>query len=260
MKKVNICIPSCGRPDKLEVLLNSISVNDKGLINKILIVNSTPSHQEEILDKYNELYKKFDLDSIALPWVGPSEARKKGSLYLNKNCKTEYILFLDDDLKFRDGNLKSMVNYLNKKPNNKLCSATWIDHRNGEQSVRPVGYKYIKTNKDGTTTINKMSLSKNQFKSGIVYVDDAQASILARSELLDYLNFDENYAFFMELFDFFYCLHINNIQCAVLLDVVFDHYPGDYKTGSQKRDANIKRNHAVDYFKDKWGVTPQVFA
>lgn len=259
-KTANLCIPSCGRPHKLENLLQSIKEEDWNKINKVLIVNTTPSHQEDILKEYADICLKYKLESIFLPWAGPSEARLKGSEYLNNHMPKEYIMFLDDDLTFRGSNLTEMVSFLDANLSVKLCSAAWVDHRKDETSDRPLGYKYIKSIKNSLVIINKLSISKEQFKSDVVYVDDAQASILVRSTLFEYLNFDAEYEFFMELFDFFYSLYINNIPCAVLTNVIFDHFPGDYQTGSQKRNANIKRNKAVDYFKRKWGVVPYTFA
>ncbi|MEL0633152.1 glycosyltransferase [Pseudoalteromonas carrageenovora] len=259
-KKANLCIPSCGRPHKLRNLIESIMEEDWGNINSVLVVNTTPSHQVDILDEYKILCEEFGLSSIFIPWAGPSEARLKGSEYLSANMPAEYTMFLDDDLSFTNNNLTAMLNFLNNNQHVKLCSATWVDHRNGEKSDRPIGYKYIKSSNGSESKVHKFPLAKKHFNSGYVFVDDAQASILARSSLFEYLNFDPEYEFFMELFDFFYNLHINNVACAVLLDVVFAHFPGDYQTGSQKRNANIKRNKAIDYFKSKWGITPHSLA
>jgi hypothetical protein len=73
MTKTCLVIPSCGRPDRLKKLLNSL---DLSLFFEVLIVNTTPGHQSTILSQYDELSKVYRYNEVfCRGWALPKPAK-----------------------------------------------------------------------------------------------------------------------------------------------------------------------------------------
>jgi GT2 family glycosyltransferase len=254
MAKISLCIPACGRPSRLETLLDSLA-SEKSLFAETIVVDTTPeSAKSEVLGHYKTLEEAHGLAVIRLPWAGPAEARAKAAQAALD--ASDYVLFLDEDLKSRPGNISRMSAFLDDNPSIACCSAQWIDHRPGQPAKRrPLGYVYVESVSTKPTVYKRAVHTAGPAHPPLV-LHDLQASLLVRRAVLDKCSFDPNFDFFLELFDFFYALHKCGLCCAALPDVVFDHFPGQYRSGSQKRDADIKKMAAHDYFLKKWGRAP----
>jgi GT2 family glycosyltransferase len=253
--KISLCIPACGRPERLHSLLSSLS-QEQDIFLEVIVVNTTPDFvREEIHSAYRNLQQEYGYKMLSLPGEGPSAARHRGSI----ECAAEYILFLDEDLQSRPGNIEAMIAFLEVNQQICCCSGQWIDHRkNKELQKRPIGFVYVESIGENSRVIFKKPFLLRPNETYSLILDDLQASIMVRKGALQQVSFDPNYAFFLELFDFFYAMHVKGMKCAALGNVVFDHYPGEYQTTSQKRNAGVKRNEAVKYFAAKWGVWPSL--
>jgi GT2 family glycosyltransferase len=248
---ISLCIPVCGRPEKLERLLCSLSLD---LFSSIIIVNTSPAHHDQILQKYEELSNKYHYTQIFSPWSGPSEARQIGAdKALALGC--DKILFLDEDLVARRDAIENMIMLMNANKSIDICSGRWIDYRNDTQSERPLGFVYLESLRK-----NQLCIEKHRFKgaerSHPVQLHDVQASLLVKSSIFNKVRFDPEYQFFMELFDFFFQCYNQQLKIYANPCSVFEHYPGSYQTGSQKREAGLKKLEAQKYFETKWSAIP----
>jgi GT2 family glycosyltransferase len=255
MAKISLCIPACGRPSRLKELLASLE-GDADLLAETIVINATPgTAKAEVHAAYRELAEVKRFSTIQAPWAGPAEARANGARLTKAD--SEYVLFLDEDLRSRPGGLGKMLSFLDANPDVACCSAQWIDHRGSEPPKRrPLGYVYVESVSGSPPTLYKHAVHTSGAGYPPFILHDLQASVLIRKPVLEVCNFDPKFDFFLELFDFFYALHKGGFRCAGLPEVVFDHFPGEYRSGSQKRDADVKKLAAHDYFINKWGIAP----
>jgi GT2 family glycosyltransferase len=248
---LSLGIPVCGRPDRLNNLLASL---DHSLFSSIVVVNTTPDHQAEIHELYDQLFKTYNCLEIRSPWSGPSAARQH-AVVKSLDLGADHILLLDEDLVACEHTVNRMLELMQSNPDIDICSGRWIDFRNDSQNDRPLGFIYLESIRQGMKCIEKHRYP-SQGRKHPLQLHDVQASMLAKASIFQQVSFDPKYEFFMELFDFFYQCYKSDIKIFVNPSSVFKHYPGSYQTGSQKRNADKKKKEAQKYFESKWGVQP----
>jgi hypothetical protein len=259
MNLITLCIPCCGRPNRLRLLLESLSA-ERHLIEKIIICNSTPRLPkcEDVQQQYSQLYSDFNIDSvIPASGSGPAQAR----LLASKESNSEFTLFLDEDLISRTGNIDRMIDFMSTNTEFTCCSGIWVDHiaNQIQAKQRPLGFLFTESiqSLDRPKTLFKKPFSVADFV-GPIRLDMLQASILIRTDVMNHHQFDPNYEFFLELLDFFYSLHRLRLKCAGIPSVVFDHYPGNYLVHGTKSTATKSLKSATQYFENKWNIKPHI--
>ena len=248
-KNISIAIPTNGRPNSLRNCLVSI-VKNIHMDCPILVLDSTPADSDKhVIQDYEKLYSEFP-DVKLLKYdknVPPGHARK----ILSKNVKTEFVLFLDDDLEVGEKTFEKMFNAL-INDNYDIISGLWVE----KKFVRPPGFLFTEATNNGQKMILKCAVGLKKVPSdAAIQLHDVQASLLARTSVFSRVNFDERYDFFYELYDFFYQCRLQNIRIGVHTGAVFYHHPGPYLTKSsryyQKQEIDRER------FTDKWGLLPE---
>ena len=75
IKMIDICVPSCGRPDKLRNLILSLNIIQDKNLNSVLIINTTPKEDVKVIKSYHEICAEFGINQLLVPNAGTSEAR-----------------------------------------------------------------------------------------------------------------------------------------------------------------------------------------
>ena len=106
--KTGLIIPTRNRPKELNATLDFLSKNKINFFKKIVIDSSDKNLKEEILNICN----KF---KVELYFSKPSTSKQR-NLGLKKlaNCPIDFVMFLDDDLKFYNNSFKIMNSYIKK--------------------------------------------------------------------------------------------------------------------------------------------------
>ena len=243
--EITIGIPSGGRLTKLNNCIDSIISNTTVPYNILIIDNGTsPLNQNSISRNDVEINIVSNLQQMS-----PSESRQ----YIFYNAKTDYIFFIDEDMEVTSQSINIFFNILNENSHIDIIGG-YLKENFYEY---PIGY-YIGTGlKNNTRGAWKEPISRRRLvrtKILIYKVDFMHPPFLVRKNIINKVNFDDNYKWGSELFDFFFQCKINNIQCYVNPLVKFLHYPGKYKdtTFNNNREKN---NYAGRiYFIKKWNI------
>ena len=244
--KLTIGIITCGRNNKIKECLFSIRDNVK-VNHKILVVDSLINNENiELYDSFSNL----EYISFSSP-ISPSHGRKMLSKYL----ETSYLLYLDDDLVVREDTVEKMLDHAENRKDVGIVGGIWEEYG----KYRPVGHRFIygKNNK-GEPLIFKFNVlieEIQKLKLSSLKVDSVQASILIRQEVLDQIQFDEEYTFFYELWDFYMQAANNNVSIEVLLDACFDHKPTKYLKKTKRQNSQDEEDK--NRFMKKWNVKPE---
>lgn len=250
---LTICIPACSRPEKLDLLLQSI--RGQGNVSRILVgLLSDKSEQDidlmyqRVLESYQDL--PLDIARFNAP-CSPARLRKS----LGELVTSEYLLYLDDDLILRPGTIKALLSPLLSFPELSITSCRWLDHRGTKQKERSLGFVYF-YNYPGKDRVYKRAVSIPLTENDPVILDDLHASLMMRRSTLDHVTFDENYDFFLDLFDFFYSCKQKGLACAAVPSLTIDHFPGGYLSASLHNQARDLKPNAIKYFTAKWACLP----
>jgi glycosyltransferase involved in cell wall biosynthesis len=164
---LSIVIPTIGRKNELQNLLNSIYLMDcKNFTFEVIVVNQNP---KGFLD--NILTEFMSKDSFTLynvEFKGLSKAKNFGV----KNANGNYITFPDDDCKVFDNSYNIAIKLINDLGLD-IISGKCVDG-NGNDSVQ----KFKKGN---------WYLNQNNFEGGFI-----EATCVIRKEIFDNFDYDEN--------------------------------------------------------------------
>lgn len=238
---LTICIPTCGRPDKLRDCIEGIR-SSSGTAHPIIILDSAPSHDLQSGYRNSEDITVITMNAV----VGPSKARKM----LADRVETPYLLFLDDDLIPLPNSIDILHRRIEANPDEIFGGIL----REGD-GFREAGQIFIK----GYGTNNQAVIHKKfltvedcyNFDIREARVDGCMSSFVVSKATLEQVSFDPAYRFYYELFDFFLQCRAKGVPVNVLMDAQFRHQPGDYACATNR---DLSRKHDTDHFRSKWGL------
>lgn len=246
---LTVLIPTNGRPSCLMRCLDSICGIENSIIYVLDSTDYLSGKSKKIRIEYDSVYEKHSHIHVINHGINipPGASRK----ILARLVKTEYLIFLDDDLIVHEGSIESMRKLIESDESIGIVSGIWIEK--GMQ--RPIGYRYSR----GQTKNRKLMLKSQVYydpasNDDFVFVDEALPSLLMKSDLLETVNFDDRYDFYYDIFDFFMQCYFENIRTVVDCSAVFEHRPLKYKVKSTRHhnDPNVDRARFVD----KWMCYP----
>lgn len=164
---LSIVIPTIGRKNELQNLLNSIYLMDcKNFTFEVIVVNQNP---KGFLDSIlTEFMSKDSFRLYNVEFKGLSKAKNFGV----KNANGNYITFPDDDCKVFDNSYSIAVKLINDLGLD-IISGKCVDE-NGNDSVQKF--------KNGNWYLNQ-----NNFEGGFI-----EATCVIRKEIFDNFDYDEN--------------------------------------------------------------------
>ena len=242
---VTAAISTCGRPRKLRRCVESILAD--GVIDYVIIWNSAPEPCAEV----SSLADEFSIVTVfeAGRLTGPSEARFE----LAKRCKTEFLLYSDDNKDSDPGATAELVRLIRSHGDVDILTAARRSSNNGKWFDLSQRIHFGKVG--GRTTVHKTFIWPEDCKKlglDMIASDIPSGQLLVRTSLLDRVNFDPQYDFFFELYDFGMSCLREGIRIFATPLAVFEHDFGGYTHLTMRdRDREIDRRK----FMAKWNVT-----
>lgn len=243
-----VSIPTNSRPDSLRGCLKAIQHNISSDI-QVHVINSTPKNAPQpVHDAYAKLFAEYP--DVDVYHYGENVPPGKSRRILSEHCDSPFILFMDDDHEICPGTFDSLAA---AQENHALdiVSGRWID----DSRERSIGFLYIDGWIHGQATIHKLPLQyRSELKEHVFITHDVLATMLCRSEIFSYVNFDDRYSFYFELFDFFESCRKSGIKVGVIPSATFIHRPTSYLAESSRQKQVREQDEAR--FREKWGMIP----